>query len=136
MVAGYLGSLGRMNTTLAFRAALGVTALSGVLHAYENFAKAAEPSLAWFLWAMLPYGVCLVVWVRSSVGAPSLAGVIAALAFDLVAHYDVFVHPTRSTAALAMIFVPLWSTLLFCPVAMLAVWLAVRRRDLHEPHAP
>jgi len=88
-----------MNTTLAFRAALGVTALSGVLHAYENFAKAAEPSLTWFLWAMLPYGVCLVVWVRSSVGAPSLAGVIAALAFDLVAHYDVFVHPTGSTAA-------------------------------------
>ena len=125
-----------MNTTLAFRAALGVTTLAGFLHAYENLAKAAEPSLAWFLWAMLPYVVCLLIWIRSSVGSPAFAGVIAALAFDLVAHYDVFIHPTTSTAALAMIFVPLWSTLLFCPVAMLVVWLAVRRRDLNESHAP
>ena len=125
-----------MNTTLTYRLALGVTALAVGLHGYENFVKAAEPSLAWFLWAMLPYVICLAVWMRSSIGGTALAGVLAALAFDLVAHYDVFVHPTRSTAALAMIFVPLWSTLLFCPVAMFIVWLTVRRRSVSEPHAP
>ncbi|SRR6266536_2805932 len=125
-----------MNATLTYRLALLVAVLAIVLHVYENLAKAAEPSLGWFLWAMLPYAICLAVWARSSIGAPALAGVIAALAFDLVAHYDVFVHPTHSTAALAMIFVPLWSTLLFCPAAMLLVWLTVRRRRVSEPHAP
>ena len=120
-----------MNTTRAYRFALLVTALAITLHAYENLAKAAAPSLGWFLWATLPYAICLAVWARSSIGAPAVAGVIA----DLVAHYAVFVHPTSSTAALAMIFVPLWSTLLFCPVAMFAVWLAIRRRRVNEPHA-
>ena len=125
-----------MNSTHAYRLAILVTALAIALHAYENLAKSAQPSLGWFLWAMLPYAICLAAWARSSVGAPALAGAIAALAFDSVAHYDVLVHPTSSTAALAMIFVPLWSTLLFCPIAMFLVWLAVRRRSVNEPHAP
>ena len=136
MVAGYLGSLGCMNTTRAYRFALLVTALAITLHAYESLAKAAAPSLGWFLWAMLPYAICLAVWARSSIGAPAVAGAIAALVFDLVAHYDVFIHPTSSTAALAMIFVPVWSTLLICPVAMFAVWFAIRRHRVNAPHAP
>jgi len=125
-----------MNTTRLYRLASLVTGLAAALHGYENLAKAAEPSLAWFLWAMLPYGVCLAIWARSAVGAPALAGVVVALAWDLVAHYDVFVHPTSSTAALAMIFVPLWSTLLFCPIAMFAAWIVGRRRNAPESHAP
>ena len=117
-----------MNFTRTYKLALIVTAVAAGLHVYENLAKSAEPSVGWFLWAMLPYAVCVAVWARSAVGVPALAGVAIAFAFDLVAHYDVFVKPTRSTAALAMIFVPLWSALLFCPAAMFVGWLAVRRR--------
>ena len=52
-----------------------------------------------------------------------------AFALDLLAHYDVFVNPTSSTAALALLVVPLWSALLFAPTVMLIAWLAVRRRS-------
>jgi hypothetical protein len=113
-----------------------VAALGVSLHAYENFAKAAQPSLGWFLWAMVPYALCLLIWSRSGTGVPALAGVLFALGFDLYTHYAVFIHPTSSTAALAMIVVPLWSSLLFCPVIMLVAWLAVRRRQVIGPHAP
>ena len=70
-----------------------------------------------------------VVLVRARSGIPAALGVSVAFALDLLAHYDVFVNPTSSTAALALLVVPLWSALLFAPVVMLIAWLAVRRRS-------
>jgi hypothetical protein len=62
--------------------------------------------------------------------------VVVAFVFDLIATFDVFVHPTGSTAALALIFVPLWSALILCPAVMLILWLIVRRRRALLHHAP
>ena len=125
-----------MNTTPTYRIAIAVSALGAVLHLYENLAKSTEPSVGWFLWALVPYVLCLAVWARSGTGAPALAGVLLALALDLYMHYGVFIHPTSSTAALGMIFIPLWSAILVCPVAMLLAWLAVRRRSPVRSDAP
>jgi len=108
-------------------AAFGLTLAAVLLHVYEQFAKSAAPSIGWLLWAMLPYALCLAVLARSRSGLPATLGALVALAWDLNAYYDVFVHPTSSTAALAMIFVPLWSTIVFVPAAMLITWLPMRR---------
>jgi|SRR5665213_1481324 len=108
--------------------ALVIVCLAVLMHAYEQVVNSASPSLGWFLWAMLPYGVCLMslLWFRS--GVPTAIGAAVALVWDAIAHYDVFVHPTSSTAALALLFVPLWNALLFSPIAMLIAWLVVRKR--------
>jgi hypothetical protein len=49
------------------------------------------------------------------------------LLFDLWIHYTVFVHPTHSTAALALIFAPLLTSLVIAPVVTLGAWLSMRR---------
>jgi hypothetical protein len=67
---------------------------------------------------------------------PALAGALIALLFDLLAHYQVFVHPTSSTAALALVFTPLWNTLIFSPIAMVLAWLVLRRRGQIRITAP
>jgi hypothetical protein len=109
--------------------AVAVIALAIALHAHEQLAKSSAPSLGFFLWAMVPYAVCFLVLIRSRSGIPAALGVSVALALDLLAHYDVFVSPTSSTAALAMVAVPLWSAFLIAPAVMVIAWLAVRRRS-------
>ena len=109
--------------------AIAVIALAIALHAYEQLAKSSAPSLGFFLWAMVPYAVCFLVLIRSRSGIPAALGVSVALALDLLAHYDVFVSPTSSTAALALVAVPLWSAFLFAPAVMVVAWLVVRRRS-------
>jgi hypothetical protein len=114
--------------------ALAVLALGFALHAYEQLALSTAFSPGWLLWSLLPYGVCLVVLLRSASGVPALSGVLVAFVFDLIAHDEVFVHPTSSTAALALIFVPLSSALIVCPGAMLIAYLLVRWRRPRVQH--
>jgi hypothetical protein len=64
---------------------------------------------------------------------PAIAGASVALCFDLVAHHVVFVLSTSSTSALLMLFIPLWSTLIFSPLAIFVVWLFLRRRGVKCP---
>jgi hypothetical protein len=118
-----------MNLSTSRNYAVAVIALAVALHAYEQLAKSSAPSLGFFLWAMAPYAVCFLVLIRSRSGIPAALGVSVALALDLLAHYDVFVSPTSSTAALALVAVPLWSAFLIAPVVMAIAWLAVRRRS-------
>ena len=125
-----------MNNTRTYLMAVFVALVGVLLHAYENVFKANHLSLGWFAWAMVPYAVCLAVWMRSRTGVPALVGVVIALMFDLYVHYHVFIHPGSSTAGLVMIFAPLWSALLFCPAAMLISWLMARQRGNIQRHAP
>jgi hypothetical protein len=129
-------TLGRVDRAPPKQLALAVAALGLALHGYEQLALSTAFSLGWLLWALLPYAVCLLVLFRSVSGVPALCGVLVAFAFDLIGHYNVFIHPTSSTAALALIFVPLWGALIFCPAAMLVAWLSVRRRRARVHHAP
>ena len=116
-----------MNTSRSYRLALVISAIAACLHIYVTLIKSTQPSLGWFLWMMLPYAFCLGVWFRSNLGIPALAGVLPVLAFDSYTYYSVFVNPTSSTASLAMNFIPLWSTLLVCPIVMLFAWLGLRQ---------
>ena len=116
---------------------IAVTVVGATLHAYESFALTDDgPSLAFFLWGIVPYLLCLVVAMSSKSAVPAFAGALVALLFDLLAHYQVFVHPTSSTAGLALLFTPLWNTLVFSPLTILVVLLILRRRAQLNATAP
>lgn len=126
-MAASFQSFERMDTGLPKRWTPVVASLAVGLHVYEQMALAAVFSPGWLLFALLPYVAPLAVLSNARGGVPALCGASVALTIDLLAHYLVFVHPTSSTAALALIFVPLGSALVFGPGAMLLAWLVVRR---------
>jgi hypothetical protein len=115
--------------------AFAIVAMGAALHAYEQLAKSPDPSVGWFLWAMMPYAICVLVILLGKSGIPGAVGVSIAFALDVMTHNDVFLNPKGSTAALGLIFVPLWSSVVFAPVAMLIAWLVIRRRAQVESHA-
>jgi phosphoglycerol transferase MdoB-like AlkP superfamily enzyme len=112
-----------------------VPILLGVsLHLYEHVALSDHGfSPGFFLWAVMPYGLCIVglalSWNPYSIGFA--AAVV--LTFDLLAHYAVFIHPTSSTAPLVLLFMPLYDAVLWIPAALLLAhsarrWLIGRAR--------
>ena len=108
-----------------------VCAVAGVavaLHLYENLVKGTGPfSLAWFAWATFPYALALAISCVRPVKRAATAGAVAALLVDLWAHHSVFVAPGGSTASLALLFAPLWNSLIVVPVGTWAAWLIQRR---------
>lgn len=123
------------------KATLSLFALGVLLHLYE-VAQAESATDAgsllflgvFFLWSCLPY----LVWTYVAVvkEKPVLAVGAASLIFvaDLYAYYSVFIHPTRSTAALGLLFVPLWNLLLIGPAGAAISWLLTKsvQRFLHR----
>src|SRR5262245_3901552 len=109
-----------------------------LLHAYTAFFKAEGPFsgflLGLMLWSWLPYigsAVLLLVWKNAHV---AFGAALFALGADMVAFYSAFINPTSSTAALGLLFMPLWNLLLFAPVGALLGWLISKRaRPAREP---
>ena len=109
--------------------------LAVALHFYEHVALSDNGfSLGFFLWAVMPYGLCVaglaMSWNPLSVGFAATV----ALAFDLLAHHSVFIHPTNSTAPLILLFMPLYNAVLWIPAAMLLAHLARRWLANSERH--
>lgn len=73
-------------------------------------------------WSWLPYIVGL--WLASTLRSPIIAfcGMLPALIFDATNVYVVFVAPTSSTAALGLLWVPLWNLLIVEPVGLAVGW--------------
>jgi len=98
------------------------------LHTYTNFFAIESPSLGWWLWPLTPYlagAIMLFLFKRPHATAGAL--LIPAI-LDAGNYYSVFIHPTSSTAALGMLFVPLWNLLLFVPLGGAIGWWIGRRR--------
>jgi len=109
-------------------AAVVLLALGVLLHAYELAAESDSVAPNWLmLWALVPYALCAVLALFRALRLAAIAGTGATLLFDLWIHYTVFVHPTSSTAALALIFAPLLTSLVIAPLVTLGVWLSMRR---------
>ena len=79
----------------------------------------------------LPYLLCLGVlkWTRS-VGA-TLGGLLVIALFDVWMYWSVFVAPRGSTAAVGLVFAPLWKTFVLLPIGavigrVIEAWLARR----------
>jgi hypothetical protein len=114
-----------------------VTVLAFALHLYENlYLRAGEFSIGFILWPITPFVLCLVISCFRGTHLAAIAGSVVALCFDLLAHYQVFIHPTSSTAGLALLFAPLWNTLVFSPIAIFIAWLVLRKRAVTSQTAP
>ena len=100
----------------------GLIALGAALHAWEQAQSLGSFSAPWFLWALLPYALCMAASTVAATRMPSVAAAAVVLLLDLWVHYGVFMRPASSTAVLALVFVPLWSTLVFAPLTMFVAW--------------
>ena len=116
---------------------IGIAIAAVALHAYEHVYKnAGDPSPGFLLWAMVPYVLCLSLSAFAGIRASVIAGGAVALAFDLWGHYSVFINPKGSTAALALLFIPLWSTIIVVPLATFIAWSISQRRSSSQGNAP
>jgi hypothetical protein len=112
-------------------------ALAIALHLYENVAKSSTGfSYGWFIWALVPYGLVLALSCFVDTRIPVIAGALLALMLDAWTHYEVFIQPKGSTAALALIWVPLWNTIIVVPMATFLARLLMRQREPLSSNAP
>ncbi len=105
-------------------------AAAGLLHLYTMAFKAEggwSPFVLGLLaFSLIPY-VVAVVLARFRTTASSAFGFAAgALLGDLFMHYSVFIAPKGSTAALGLLFMPIWNLLLLGPVGALLAWVSAR----------
>lgn len=118
-------------------AVIAITAVALALHTFEATVKSSGAfSPGFLLWTMLPYVLCIAISSVSGTRRAAIAGASVALILDVWVHYSVFVNPRGSTAALALLFIPLWNTLIFVPAATAIAHVILRRRPKATPSAP
>ena len=79
-------------------------------------------SLGIMAWSLVPYMLCLII--LKSVGTPVkafIAGLLI-LIMDIWVHVEVFVSPSGSTAAVGLVFMPLWNLVLVIPIGCIVGW--------------
>ena len=116
--------------------------LSGLLLHLFTVTFRGEGDLDWaglgflaglLVWSLVPYLVWASVALIKRHMDPAIGGAAATLGFDLYMHYSVFVSPTGSTAALGLLFAPLWNLLLFGPIGASTSWLLLSlARRIHR----
>lgn len=119
---------------MARRIAWILIAIGVVLHVCIDVFLSDRPAsvfgaLGVILWPSLPYALCAVA-LRFWGVAAAIGGSVVALGFDAASVYAVFIHPTSSTAPLLLLFVPLYSLVIFTPLGISAGRLTNRRRGL------
>jgi hypothetical protein len=87
----------------------------------------------------LPYLLCLGVLKWTGSAGAALGGLIAIAVFDLWMYWSVFIAPRGSTAAIGLVFAPVWKLFILLPLGALIgraleAWRA--RRDRGGPHTP
>jgi len=88
-----------------------------------------------WLWSCLPYALWAGVALWRRPPALALGGALAALAADLFMHHSVFIAPAGSTAALGLLFMPLWNLVLVGPIGAALGWGVARLIDPGEANA-
>jgi hypothetical protein len=117
------------------RAAMTLIVAFGLLHVGSLFVAADGPVNGFLVGLLaasaLPYLLCLAVlkWARN-VGA-ALGGLLAIALFDAWMYWSVFIAPRGSTAAVGLVFAPLWKTFILLPIGafsgrIIEAWLARR----------
>ena len=79
-----------------------------------------------FAYSLTPYAVALILtWFQRA--RPAALGFAAgSLIGDIFMHYSVFIAPKGSTAALGLLFMPMWNLLLIGPLGAFVGWAIVR----------
>ena len=79
-----------------------------------------------FAFSLTPYVVAAIVARVGRMASSALGFAAGALIGDLYMHYSVFIAPKGSTAALGLLFMPLWNLLILGPVGALLGWAIAR----------
>jgi len=113
------------------RTVLFTACLLGVgLHVFISVVKSAGGpnafSLGLLVWSLLPYASAVGVAALAKNVLVGVVPVCLVLALDTWTYYAVFVHPSASTAALALLAVPLWNLVLVVPIGAGATWFLIR----------
>ncbi len=117
-----------------------VVAAGGIaLHAFTVLFKAEGGAsfflLGLFIWSCAPYAVCIFLALRGTRFPAALGGAAFALCADCYMFLSVFVYPKSSTAALGLLFMPLWNLVVFMPLGML-LGHGLSKLLLRGPNAP
>jgi hypothetical protein len=115
------------------RIAWGLIGAGTGLHVYIDLFLSDRPMSLFGLvgvivWPSLPYVLCAVA-LRIWGPVAAIGGGLVALGLDAASLYAVFIHPTSSTAPLALLFVPLYSLVIFTPLGIAAGRLTDRWRE-------
>jgi len=113
-----------------FRLALGICSIAVLLHLYTALFS-AEGGISGFLVGLvllscLPCAVAAALATRRRLELPALGFAAASLIADLYMHCSVFIAPNGSTAALGLLFMPVWNLLAVGPAGAVLLWLAHR----------
>ena len=101
-----------------------------LLHLY-TFTFKADGGWSLFVVGLLafsltPYAVAEILARFGRMASSALGFAAGALIGDLYMHYSVFMAPKGSTAALGLLFMPLWNLLILGPVGALIGWAIAR----------
>ena len=104
--------------------AITIAAFGLALHGYISLFKADVGPNAFTLgllaWSALPYTICLLIALvgkrRPLLG---FSGAVGPLLADIELYHSVFIAPTSSTAAIALLWGPLLNVLVLLPLGML-----------------
>lgn len=97
--------------------------LVAVMSSGHTFAR-----LGFALWVLVPFAVLALVVGRAARMAPIVvAGVLLSVCAGIML-WEVFFAPTSSTAALLLVFGPLWMLIIVLPVGLAGGWVLTRPR--------
>lgn len=99
----------------------GAVALGAALQIYIAIAEVGQLT-GFFFWALAPYVLLAVLAFRMKKHFKLVLGAAVALVVDYFTFQKVFINPTSSTAAIALIWMPLWTVIFFIPAAILFGW--------------
>lgn len=103
------------------------------LHVLLFLRDSSDFGLALAFFGTLPYGVALLFTSSKRSLWPAVSAAAFPLALDLLVYYDVFISPSGSTAALALLFAPFWNLFVLAPVsgiiAMVVISVIDRKRS-------
>jgi hypothetical protein len=93
--------------------------LGAALHLEEQLWE-SDPrwkfSVGEYAWSLVPYSV---IFICRKFIYGSLCAAVLVFALDVWMHLEIFIFPSSSTAALGLLFMPLWNLVLVIPVAYL-----------------
>ena len=79
-----------------------------------------------FAFSLTPYAVAVMLARFGRMASSALGFAAGALVGDLYMHYSVFIAPKGSTAALGLLFMPLWNLVVIGPGGALIGWAMAR----------
>ncbi len=101
-----------------------------LLHVYTLGFK-AEGGWSWFmlgllLFSLLPYAIAAKMSRFARLAGSAVGFAAGALVGDLFMHYQVFMVPNGSSAALGLLIMPFWNLLILGPLGALVGWAIAR----------